>query len=210
MASNAFCNSTQFLQYTDTNRVCELLSDDVDGVPIPVAQLATNATLQEIFDAATQEIVSACQIGNRYTVGELICLYNDNQGGEVTLIAGLYTITVNTGVTITGVGAKLRRLCAQLAWGELVGRKKFTGEEFAKMAPGYKQALADLEQLRLGERIFPSVTGTPEAGLPGVEVLGINNCGSINQSVGLWGNVALGNIWRNGVAGGCCSPEGWR
>ena len=195
----------QFVFYNDMNRVRELLSDDPDGEPIEEAQLDSDQTLEEMINSAEQEVMSACQVGKRYSIEDLVSLSKDKAGGTVTLSGGIYS--VSGGTTIDGVGAKLRRLVAKIAWGQLVERKGFTGSEFAKMAPGYKTAMADLEQLRLGERIFWSVTGVPEAGLPAVEPLGVDAVttgGTISSKVGLFGNIAYGYRGRSG-----CPRDDW-
>lgn len=191
---SAFVTSSQFLFYTDSRRVCELLSDSDSGTPIPLIELPTNATLLEILQDATQEVIEACLVGKRYTVAELMSLAADNQGGSVSINpSGDYVIT--GGNTVKGIGSSLRKLTAALAWGTLVDRRKYSSEEFSKLAPSWAMAQQKLELLRLGERIF-QITGADEAGLPSVVKLGVDSdlAGTtIASKVGLFGTIALGN-----------------
>ena len=202
---NSLITVDQFLYYNDELRVRELLSDDENGEPIAANQLDSNTYLEEICFAASQEVASAAQVGNSYTWNELFCLANDNVGGTVTLTAGNYALTANTGTTINGAGSKLRTLVANVGWGLLVGRRRFTTKKFTEMAPSYAEAMKQLEMLQLGMRIFPQVSGAPEAGLPGVEVLGVDALGTISKNVGLFGTIALPG---RGYVGG--DYGGWR
>lgn len=186
----ALLTAVQWGYYADTRRLYEYASDT--GTPLSAAAFAASALVAEIIAAAEQEVISACLVGNRYTVDDLTVLAADNVGGSVTGGTEFGGGSVTGGTTVTGVGAKLRRLVAEVAWGLLLNRRKVSANDFAALAPGYKEAQDQLELLRLGERIFP-IGGVPEAGLPSVVALGEDAWQSrrtIASQIGLFGDIA--------------------
>lgn len=123
----------EFLKRVDWRPVADLLSDT--GQRFSFEQLAGNEALQAAFDAAMGEVESACLCGNRYSPADLAAL--------------------------TGVGrAMLYKLLTDLTLMFLYDRRPTASMPSTDM---FKRAMAKLEQLRHGERVF-SLQETMDAG----------------------------------------------
>lgn len=193
--------TTQLQNYIDVRLLQQYTSDSVGGVPTPVNMLATNTFLLAILESASQDVISACLRANTYTVNEIVSLAGDQIGGTLPQAANgtitvsqdpvnLVPITTSMAIEVPGIGEGLRTCVAGLVWGKLLDRRKLAVEDFDKLAGSYIEADKMLQRITLGERIW-QVPGAPQAGLPGVTVLG-QNAGpfQISRQVGLFGRLA--------------------
>ncbi len=98
---------------------------------------------------AEGELISAVTVGSRY--------YAQDIDTVVTATPDCYSSRL------------VKRIVADLAYGNLLKRRGLPAEDFAALAPAYAEAQQKLTMLRMAERIFPDVPGVPEAGLPGTE-----------------------------------------
>lgn len=139
-ASSPYCTAADLLVYHDWQQVAMLVRDGDDALPDKTAT-AASAIVAAVLLAASGELESACLIGQRYTPADLAAL--------------------------TGASAARRsKLVADLAFWRLAQRKQPMSAN-PDAVPGAKEALAELDRLRNGERIF-SFTESAEAGLPTV------------------------------------------
>jgi len=129
-----------------------LLSDD--GKPLTTADLDGNETLEQLLNEASDMVRAAVQVRAKYTFEELDEMAEGRIDGGEPYQYGFY----------------LRRLCANLAFGLLVMRRGRPAADIDRLAPGFRLAQYDLQQLREGLLILPKYeTGAREqAGLPGV------------------------------------------
>lgn len=97
------------------------------------------ATLATLIEDASDLVMGAAAIGNRYSVDD---------------------------VTTYG-GSLLKWLTAGLTLGGVLKRRVRASDQDAAFAKAYEEALEYLELLRRGERIFYAVPDVPEAGVPG-------------------------------------------
>lgn len=145
----AFLTAAQFVQRYDVRRVGDWLKDDntrATAADIANPVTTAGAIVALALEEASELIVAAGAVGKRYTRADL---------------AGLVANT-----TATPSGYLLQRLTADLAFGLLVKRRALPHEETEALGPAYGEALAYLEALRRGDRIFFDVADVPEAGLP--------------------------------------------
>lgn len=132
-SATAYCSVAEFLKRSDLRTVGQLASDT--NVAVAEADLPYNVNVLAALDDASGMLESACLAGERYTPVDLLGL---------------------TGVT----AAFLRMLVSTLAMGRLVMRRP---DKKYPMPPDYEEALAWLDRLRLGERVF-SILETQKAG----------------------------------------------
>ena len=139
----AFLTPAQFVKVYDTRRVQQLLSDT--GTPVASGDLATDENLLNLLAESTEMILSAVQVGTKYTEDELQDLADSSTSGYL-----------------------VRRLCADLAYGLLVARRGTSAADMDRLAPNWKFAQFQLQQLREGTLIFPRVERDehPGAGNP--------------------------------------------
>lgn len=149
----AFCTVDQFLRSHDNRVIREHLSDD--GKPLAQADLEGNEILEQLINEATDMIRAAVQVRSKYTFEELDEMAEGRINGEGEPYQ---------------YGFYLRRLCANLTFGLLLMRRGRPAADIDRLAPGFRMAQFDLQQLREGHLILPRYeTGAREqAGLPGV------------------------------------------
>jgi hypothetical protein len=141
----AFLTGSQLTLMYDERGVRQLIGD------LNVAStdsLDTNPVLLELISQAEAEILAAALTGERYSVDDLNGL-----------------ITADPPV----VGAAmLRRLTADLTYAYLVSRRAKGATSVESQVPRFRQAQMMIEQLRLGQRVFPNIPEVQEAGLPSI------------------------------------------
>ena len=144
-SATPYCSATRLLVFHDRQQVADMLRDGDDCRPTCRAILDTatvaGANLARIMLAASGEVDSACLAGERYTPADLLAL---TYAGE----------------------AYREKLTADLAFWRLAQRRQPGSAEPARV-PGAQQALAELDRLRDGSRIFAFLE-TADAGLPSV------------------------------------------
>ncbi len=134
----AFLTAAELVNCYDEKRIRQLLSDT--NVPIS-GSLDANGTLLQLIDEAEAEILAAAETGERYDETQLL--------------------------NLTGSGAALlRRLCADLTFSYIVSRRGQGAADIERQCPRHNIAQRMLEQLRLGNRVFPGVEEAEQAGLP--------------------------------------------
>jgi hypothetical protein len=126
------------IDFYDETIVADLVSDD--GLPEP--DLATNAKLLRILNAAEGRLESACTVANIYTPTELAALTGTSLALAEELISGL------------AMAALLRR--------------RGTGK-YSEIKERVDDCEDFLDRLRKGERLFGGESDAREAGLPSVD-----------------------------------------
>lgn len=141
----AYCTAAQFIASYDSRRVRELLSDS--GTPIGQPDLAANAILLQLLEEASEMVIAAISVRQKYTRDEL-----------------------NAMAASATEGFLLRRLVADLAYGLLQQRRGVAAGDISRLAPGYVLAQQMLGQLREGLLILPKAADEtrPRTGLPSV------------------------------------------
>lgn len=140
----AYITVTQFLRLYDNRRVSQLLSDT--GTAVASGDLATNNTLLDILEMASEQVAAAALVGERYTTLELSNLSLSSTAGYL-----------------------LRRLVADLAYTQIIARRGMGAAELDRLCPAKKWCEEQLEMLRNGMHIFPGIDDThAEAGLPAI------------------------------------------
>jgi hypothetical protein len=137
-----YATAAKLLELYDSRRIGQMVSDS--GTVPNAAALLTNQIVASMLAAASDEVLAAAAVGNRYTAADLD-----------TLAAG------------TDAGARLiQSITCHIAFGLLVNRRGYAADEFSNLVPMWKWAQDYLTLLRKAERIFPGVPDVPEAGLP--------------------------------------------
>lgn len=129
----AYATGAEFTTRYDARRLAQLVADD--GVQVASGTVATNNVLLAALEDASAAINSACYVGERYDASSL-------------------------GALTTNGEYLLKRLCCDIAFGYLVARRGLSTDETNKLAPRYVEALAYLDLLRKGERIFDTADGS--------------------------------------------------
>lgn len=139
---------SQLLPFVDGARVVELLYDDGelgDAEDVPAATtIDGNARAFALTQAAWRQVLQACRRGDIYRQRELIDLANDP-------VRGLDLI----------------ELVADLFWAKVVKRRRYVQGEPQAEDAGADRALAALDALQKGERIF-DLTDVAVTGADGV------------------------------------------
>lgn len=169
--STPYATAADLFVYHDWQQVADLLRDGDGPRPTRVAMADTTGVpgslLSALLLAASGELESACLIGNRYSTADLQAL--------------------------TGSGlARLKKLVADLAFWTLAQRRQ-PGASDPDKVPGAKQALAELDRLRDGQRIF-GLAESAEAGLPDTRepVAGENPSSTLSRASPLFGDHGTG------------------
>ncbi|AWM38710.1 hypothetical protein GobsT_30990 [Gemmata obscuriglobus] len=144
-AAAPYCSVALFLEYHDWQQIADLIRDG-EGPRPTRARILDGTTpsdeytrINRVLLAASGELEGACFVGKRYSTDDLAAL--------------------------TGSGAeRLRKIVADLAFWTLSQRRQ-PGSADPDTVPGAKQALAELDRLRDGDRIFP-LQESANAGLP--------------------------------------------
>lgn len=146
----AYLLPPQILDYYDSRRVLELLSDT--GSPVTVGTLNTVSVLTRAIDAASAEVDAALQVGRRYDRAQLesICSAADAPGA----------IEADR-----RRAAPIKELVAHLVFGRLMARRGYSADKMRQLAPMYDEALAKLDRLSSGEAIL-DVDANKSAGVP--------------------------------------------
>lgn len=143
--STPYATAANLFVWHDAAQVADMLRDGEGPRPTRLAMLDTasepGALLHAILLGACGELESACLVGKRYSTADL------------------------TALTYSGLN-RLRKIVSDLAFWTLCQRRQ-PGAADPEKVPGAKQALAELDRLRDGERIF-GFTESAAAGLPSV------------------------------------------
>lgn len=187
----SFCSNSQFLLRYDGRWVGKNVLDD--GTAATVADLADplttgGAVLAAFIAEASEDVMAAAAVGARYSVDDI-----STYGGSL-----------------------LVRIVSDLTMGKILKRRARAVTDEKSLSGPYDEALAYLEQLRRGERIFYAVPDVPEAGLPGstpMNPITLNGVPIITSQ----GTIGIGPCtWVNSArryfgygAGGCCGGTTW-
>lgn len=188
MASN-YLTPAELPTYYDERRILQLASDD--GVPADLADLSNTGTSAYRFVNsgilwAASEIDSHCQQGKRYSRADLEAIVTE-------------ALAATSDGTKQKRAALIRQLTADLAFGQLVSRRGYTGQSLTMFAPRYEPALATLEKLALGLQVF-DLDGPINAGAP--SRVGIGSQGNYrpsmnNKMFGVWPDLPYNTYWNN-------------
>lgn len=146
----------------DIRRLGDLVRDN--GTRATSSDLDSDTILREILDDAESVFYSALLVGKRYKELDIEAL----TGRDANLVI---------------------RIVCDLAYGFLIMRRGFTEEEAAKLAPGFKLALAFLENLRHGDKVF-NIEGAKEAGTVARVVLS-RRINLVSSASRLFGNLDI-------------------
>jgi phage gp36-like protein len=126
----AYATTQDLLLRYDERRVADLVSDTGTRSTNPAASPVAEMALED----ASGMIDAACRVSGRYKSIDLLGM--------------------------TGHGANLlARLCCDLAYGLLVGRRGYSSTDQKAMAPQFEFANALLDSIRKGERVFDVYDG---------------------------------------------------
>lgn len=138
----------------DIRRLSQFLSDT--GTPVCTqtqinsgacaTMLVTNANLIAMIADASNKILMSCRVANRYLQSDLDKIYGDSDRSP-----------------------SLIRLVCDLTFGYVMMRRGLGLREVYNLAPGFKEALDTLEQLKMGYTVFddapPDGSDAPNAGV---------------------------------------------
>lgn len=184
MPAAGYVTPAEFIGFYDPRRVCELLS--VTGTPVSVGDLSDDESdgylslLNYFILPVSAEIDAACQVGRRYTRADLEAIISEATASDPDTDAN-YSAKQKR-------AAYLRRLCADLVFGQLTANRGYSSVDALKrMAPRYEIAQGVLEQLYQGARVFDIETAIA-AGVPQVTTIGTKNLNSsqFNRLFGIW------------------------
>jgi hypothetical protein len=155
----ALITAAQFLNFYDKRRINQYLSDS--GSPLGSGEITDDENLAVILGAASEEVLSAVLVGERYTTDQLEALSLEEETGFL-----------------------LRRLVADLAYTIIVSRRGQGAADIERLCPRHAEAQKQLDQLRSGWAIFPGIDELlyAEAGQPAiVDTDSINNANRITK-----------------------------
>lgn len=141
--------------FYDRRRLTDLLTDDGTGDDLTDTDIDTITTDEDdpgtkLYSAilwGSSEIDAKCQNGRRYSRGDLEAMVQnaiDPPPGSTGVQAEAYKKRA----------AILQKLCADLAFGYLAQRRAQNADKLRELAPAYEEALARLEELYHGKRVF--------------------------------------------------------
>jgi hypothetical protein len=140
-----YCTVAKLFRYKNWQHIADLMRDGDNPRPSKMCLLdATSIEGEQLLDiglAVCGEIESACFVGKRYSVADLLALTNSGKN-------------------------RLEKLTADL-WYYAVSERMQPGTADPEKIPGFKRALMALDQLESGERIF-GLSESADAGLPSV------------------------------------------
>lgn len=140
----AYATPADMMLRYDIRRISNLVSDS--GNPVASGSLSSNTNLLGLIKDASNRVLMACRVANRYLQSDLDSIYDDSDRNS-----------------------SLIRLVCDLTFGYLVSRRGLAINEVYAQAPLYKDAMDMLEQLRIGVRVFddspPDGTDAPTAGV---------------------------------------------
>jgi hypothetical protein len=142
----SFMTNAQFLVRYDWRWVAKNLLDGPSAAssstPPTLGALESSsgagAVLAVLIEEASELVMAAAAVGNRYTAADLTAY-----GGQLLL-----------------------RVVADLTMGLVLKRRARATTDLEQQFQPYSEALDYLEQLRRGERIFYAVPDVPQAGVP--------------------------------------------
>lgn len=145
-----YCQPADATDFIDQRRLAQLLGDS-DTAPIAINTIVTNPRLNIHLLLASNRIDGDLLEGRRYTATELSD-FAETDNGHI-----------------------LRWMCANLAFGSILGRRKLSQPEWAELAEDVKGAEDRLELYRLGKLILPMSDAKIDANTPTLAQLGVNN-----------------------------------
>lgn len=163
--------------FYDSNRVLELLTDDDDPAAlVDLSNVASGPYIRALnaITVAASTLDSHCQMGKRYTRANL----------EAIIAA---YVAAPTDAAKSKRAALIRQMVADQAFGLLMSRRGFTGEQMREMAPRYDESLRLLDKLASGHMVF-DLDANVNAGVPSSVSIGQNvyRPGSDNPMFGVW------------------------
>lgn len=132
----SYATPSDMLARYDARRLGDLVNDD--GTRATSTALLTDPNLQAALDDASGMLDAAIQRGQKYTVQD---------------IASIVAATTSSNPLYNSYKL-LVRLCCDLAYGLLVGRRAYNATDTAAQAPRYVEALRQLQLLEDGEWVF--------------------------------------------------------
>lgn len=176
-----YCPPANAGNFIDLRRLNQLLSDSDSGPltsPLNSAVVLASPLLNVQLLLASNVIDGALLESRRYS--------NNSAGGDPTKFTD-----VLAAFAATNNGIILQELCAQLAFGKLLGRRQLTEPEQKAQQQNYQDALDRLELYRLGKLILPINDAKLDAGLPALVELGSGNNDPVLTTQRPWGDVDL-------------------
>ncbi len=174
----SFCTPTQLLTRYDFRWIGNQINDN--GTAATQAQVLVSPVIAELIQDASEQVLGAATIGERYSRADLECY-----GGRL-----------------------LVRITCGLVLGLILKRRARGSKDEEALTTDYNESLAYLEQLRRAERIFFNVPGVVEAGVPSTApMVNVNGFGPpfISNNVNIFGNIGCDRNYGNqlGSGGGC-------
>lgn len=189
--ANSYITPADLVLFYDSDRVLNLVSDakaaaaagDLSTPGSPAYQRA-----QIAVQSAAGDVDSHCQMGKRYTRENL----------EAMVAAFLADPNDHAKAKRARV---LQQIVADLAFGILLGRRGYTGDQLRRQAPRYEEALKSLERLAAGVQVF-DLDDNVNAGVPRRVTLGLR---SYRPSL----DNAMFGIWPEDDQGRINGPFNW-
>lgn len=172
----SFCTPTQLLSRYDYRWIANQIYDN--GTAATQAQVLNSPIIAEFIQDASEMVLAAATIGERYSRGDLEC-YG---------------------------GCLLVRITCGLVLGLILKRRARGSKDEEALTTDYNESLQYLEQLRRAERIFFNVPGVVEAGVPATAPMVNPNPGFgppfISNNPAIFGNVGVDRNYGNQLGGG--------
>lgn len=167
-----YITNSEFLNYYDTRRVLELVSDT--GVSAATTDLPTSTVLTTAIRNASSRLDSAVQSGQRY------------QRADIENIVVAANVPLAPAADVSRA-EPIKSLVAHLAYGYLASRRGFAGDALRRMAPLYEDAEERLNELASGERVL-DLDAAKAATVPSAATIGTNNVKftQYNLMFGVW------------------------
>jgi hypothetical protein len=171
--TGAYVQIEELPSFYDTRRLQQLASDTGTACssatfagPVPASgnDLTCYNRVVQLILSASAKIDAVCQQGKRYARADL----------ETLVAAGGKS------------GALLKRIAADLVFGELAANRGYSGDTLHALAPRYAEALEQLRALYEGEQIF-DMDSPKDAGIPHTTTIGLNRIAS-SEFIGLFGH----------------------
>ena len=190
-----YCPASNADDFIDLRRLNQLLSDNDTGPltsPINRPLILASPLLLVHLNLASNRIDGDLLEARRYDQSDL--MYTADQPG----------------------GVIIRWLCANLAFGSILGRRKLTQPEWADLAEDVQKAEDRLEMYRLGKLILPTIdpaTGKIrdsklDAGVPALVELGSGNNDPVMTNQRMWGPIDVSPVGPTGPQRNWASLDG--
>lgn len=134
----SFITTADLLIRYDWRWIGNNILDTIPSTAATEAQVLASPKVEALIQTASEMVMAAAAVGARYTPEEV------QQYG----------------------GALLAQIVSDLVAGLILKRRMRASDDEKPFTAAYEEALAYLEQLRRGERIFYAVPDVPQAGLP--------------------------------------------